>query len=75
MKLSKVYFGLSRVSVINNDDSYSELMKKNQLYSISKLTAEINKPKELPFSIATIVEYSEKYFSDAMTDSAKMADL
>lgn len=53
----------------------SEMMKKNQLYSIAKLSAEMPKPKEVSSSSAAIIEYSEKYLNDAVSELIKTADL
>ena len=53
----------------------SEVIKKNQLYNITKLSAEMPKQKETSSSVSAIIEYSEKYLNDTVSDIIKMMDL
>ncbi len=53
----------------------SEVMKKNQLYNIAKLSADKIKSKDTSASVSTIIEHSEKYFNETVSDFLKLADL
>ncbi len=46
----------------------SELMQKNQLYNISKLSTDFTKNKECAPSIASTIELSEKYFTEFINE-------
>lgn len=53
----------------------SEVMKKNQLYKIAKLSTDKVKSKDTSASISTIIEHSEKYFNEAVDEFLKSVNL
>lgn len=53
----------------------SEVMKKNQLYNIAKLSADKIKSKDMFSSVSTIIEHSEKYFNESIDEFLKLVDL
>ena len=53
----------------------SAIMKKNQLYNITKLSADLSKPKDTSPNILSVIEYSEKYLVDAVNEISKMTSL
>lgn len=55
--------------------SVSDVMKKNQLYNIAKLSADKIKSKDMSASISTIIEHSEKYFNESIDEFLKLIDL
>lgn len=53
----------------------SEVMNKNQLYKIAKLSTDKVKTKDTSVSISTIIEHSEKYFNEAIDEFLKSVNL
>ena len=53
----------------------SEVIQKNQLYNIAKLSTDKIKSKDMSASISTIIEHSEKYFNEAINEFLKSVNL
>ena len=54
--------------------SVSDVMKRTQLYNISKLSEDKIKAKDVSASISTIIEHSEKYFNESIDEFLKLVD-
>jgi len=51
------------------------IMKKNQLYNITKLSTDKIRSKDMSASISTIIEHSEKYFNESVDEFLNLIDL